>query len=113
MKKEKKGGYWTAYYDEDTGRYFARIMYINREGLEQYDYEIDADVYSRLGTFADDNDNERLIRTAKLAYSHENTMYGTLGDERTVWDDDAHEAMERHEGRGGEKENKKKKRKKK
>ena len=94
METKKKGNYWTAYYDEETGRYFARIMYISREGLEQYDYEIDRDVYSRLGTFADDTDNERLIREAKMTYSHENTMYGTLGDERTVWDGEAHEAME-------------------
>ena len=93
MKTKKQGSNWTAYYDPDTGRYFAEIMYTSREGREQYDYEITQDVYSRLGTFSDDVDNERLIKTAKMTYSFENTMYGTLGPERTVWDEEAREAM--------------------
>ena len=95
MVTEKKGNYWTAYYDSDTGRYFARIMYISREGCEQYDYEITEDVFNRLGTFADDNENEELIRTAKMTYSFEDTMYGTLGPERTVWDEEAHESTKK------------------
>ncbi len=94
MKTEKRGNNWTAYYDPETDRYFAEIIYTSREGREQYDYEITADLYSFLGTFEDDVENERLIRTAKMTYSFENTMYGTLGPERTVWDEEAHEAME-------------------
>ena len=93
MKTEKRGNNWTAYYDPDTKRYFAEIMYTSREGREQYDYEITQDIYGRLGTFQDDVENERLIKTAKMTYSFENTMYGTLGPERTVWDEEAHEAM--------------------
>ena len=93
MKTKKQGSCWTAYYDPETGRYFAKIMYTSREGREQYDYEITQDIYSRLGTFADDTDNERLIRSAKMTYSFENTMYGTLGPERTVWDEEANESM--------------------
>ena len=93
MKTEKKGNNWTAYHDPETGRYFAEIMYTSREGREQYDYEITQDIYSRLGTFSDDTDNERQIKTGKMTYSFENTMYGTLGPERMVWDDEANEAM--------------------
>ena len=93
MKTKKKGNNWTAYYDPETGRYFAEIMYTSREGREQYNYEITADIYSRLGTFGDDVENERLIKTADMTYSFENTMYGTLGPERTVWDEEANEAM--------------------
>ena len=93
MKTQKHGNNWTAYYDPGTGRYFARIMYTSREGREQYDYEITKDVYSRLGTFGCDTDNEQLIKSAKMTYSFENTMYGTLGPERTVWDGEANEAM--------------------
>ena len=95
MKTEKRGGNWTAYYDTETGRYFAEIMYTSREGREQYDYEITRDIFDRLGTFGDDLENERLIKTAKMTYSFENTMYGTLGPERTVWDEEASEAMDR------------------
>lgn len=95
MKTEKRGGNWAAYYDTETGRYFAEIMYTSREGREQYDYEITRDIYDRLGTFGDDLENERLIKTAKMTYSFENTMYGTLGPERTVWDEEAREAMDR------------------
>jgi hypothetical protein len=29
-----------------------------------------------------------------MSYSFENTMYGTLGPERTVWDEEINEAME-------------------
>ena len=58
--KPKKGNNWTAYYDPDTKRYFAEIIYTSREGREQYNYEITQDIYSRLGTFDDDTDNERL-----------------------------------------------------
>ena len=89
----KKGNNWTAFYDSDTGRYFAEIMYTSREGREQYDYEISRDIYSLLGSFANDADNERLIKTAKMTYSFENTMYGTLGPERTVWDEESNKAM--------------------
>ena len=93
MKTEKKGHNWTAYYDPDTNRYFAEIIYTSREGREQYDYEITQDIYARLGTFAVDYENEELIKTAKMTYSFENTMYGTLGPERVVWDEEANEAM--------------------
>ena len=93
MKTKKNGNNWTAYYDPETGRYFAEIMYTSREGREQYNYEITKDIYSRLGTFRDDIENERLIKTANMTYSFENTMYGTLGPERTVWDEEANEAM--------------------
>ena len=93
MNTKKKGNNWTAYYDPETGRYFAEIMYTSREGREQYDYEITQDIYNRLGTFKDDIENERLIKTAKMAYSFENTMYGTLGPESVVWDEEANETM--------------------
>ena len=36
MKNKKQGNNWTAYYDNDTKRYFAEIMYTSREGREQY-----------------------------------------------------------------------------
>lgn len=108
MKTKKKGSNWTAYYDEDNGRYFAEIMYTSREGREQYDYEITADIYSRLGTFADDIENERLIKTGEMTYSFENTMYGTLGPERTVWNEEANEAMKAAEAKQN-KDSKKKK----
>lgn len=55
--------------------------------------------YSGLGTFADDIENERLIKTGKMTYSFENTMYGTLGPERTVWDKEANEAMKAAEAK--------------
>ena len=93
MKTMKKGNNWTAYFDPETGRCFAEIMYTSREGREQYNYEITEDVYNRLGSFGDDVENERLIKTAKMTYSFENTMYGTLGPERTVWDEEADESM--------------------
>ena len=95
MNTMKKGNNWTAYFDPETGRCFAEIMYTSREGREQYNYEITEDVYNRLGSFGDDVENERLIKTAKMTYSFENTMYGTLGPERTVWDEEADESMRR------------------
>ena len=91
--KPKKGNNWTAFYDPDTKRYFAEIIYTSREGREQYNYEITQDIYNRLGTFRDDVENERLIHTAKRTYSFVNTMYGTLCPERVVWDEEANEAM--------------------
>ena len=99
MDNQKRGNNWTAFRDPDTGRYFAEIIYTSREGREQYDYEISRDIYSRLGTFADDTDNERLIKTANMTYSFENTMYGTLGPVRTVWDEKANEVMKAAEAK--------------
>lgn len=32
-------------------------------------------------------------RYFSMSYSFENTMYGTLGPERTVWDEEANEAV--------------------
>ena len=89
----KKGNNWMAYFDPETKRYFAEIIYTSREGREQYNYEITQEIFGRLGTFAEDVENERLIKTSKITYSFENTMYGTLGPERTVWDEEAYEAM--------------------
>ena len=93
MKNKKQGSCWTAFFDPETKRYFAEIIYTSREGREQYDYEITREIYDRLGTFADDYENEELIRSGKITYSFENTMYGTLGPERMVWDEEAYEAM--------------------
>ena len=107
MKTDKHGNNWTAFFDPDTGRYFEEIMYTSREGREQYDYEITEDVYNKLGTFSDDIDNERLIKTAKMTYSFENTMYGTLGPERTVFDEEANEAMKAAEAKKNKKRKKK------
>lgn len=94
MKTKKEGNNWSAYYDPDSSRYFAEIIYTSREGREQYNYEITQDIYARLGTFAEDVENERLIKTGDMSYSFENTMYGTLGPERTVWNEEAEEAMQ-------------------
>ena len=58
MKTMKKGNYWTAYYDPETKRYFAEIMYISREGMEDYKYEITQGIYDRLGTFGKDSEDE-------------------------------------------------------
>ena len=104
MQTMKKGNYWTAYYDPETGRYFAEIIYTSREGREQYDYEITKENFDRLGTFGNESDNEELIRTAKLAYSFENTMYGTLGPKRTVWDEEAVDSMKQTVEKQAEKE---------
>ena len=100
MVTKKKGNNWTAYYDPETGRYFAEIIYTSREGREQYNYEITGDIFSRLGTFSDDIENERLIKTANMTYSFENTMYGTLGPERMVWDEEAEETILFKNGQG-------------
>ena len=97
MTSTKKGKYWTAFHDPESGRYFAEIMYINREGMEDYSFEITKEIFNTLGSFSDDTENERLIRSAKMIYSFENTMYGTLGPERTVWDEEANEAREEAE----------------
>ena len=93
MMTKKQGNNWTAYHDKDNDRYFAEIMYTSREGREQYDYEISREIYERLGSFGDDTENERLIKTANMTYSFENTMYGTLGPEKMVWDEEADKAM--------------------
>ena len=93
METKKKGNYWTAYYDPETNRYFAEILHISREGMENFNYEITQEIYEKLGTFTNDSDNEELIRNGEITYSFENTMYGTLGPERLVWNDEANEAM--------------------
>ncbi len=95
MKNKKHGNNWSAYYDSESGRYFAEIMYTSREGREHYRYEISESIYARLGTFGSDLDNEELIKSAEMTYSFENTMYGTLGPERNVWDEEANNTMKK------------------
>ena len=102
MKTKKQGNNWTAFFDSETGRYFAEIIYTSREGREQYNYEISKEIYNRLGKSGDDTDNERLIKSARMIYSFENTMYGTLGPERTVWDEEALEIMKNGSGKEAE-----------
>ena len=62
-------------------------MYTNREGQTRYLYEITKEVFDRLGSFPDDYDNDRLIETGRLLFRFEDTMYGTMGPERSVHDD--------------------------
>ena len=99
METKKKGNCWTAYFDPETNRYFAEILHISREGMENYNYEITQEIYEKLGTFSHDADNEMLIETGNRTYSFENTMYGTLGPERLVWDEEANDAMKEAVGK--------------
>jgi hypothetical protein len=62
-------------------------MYTNREGQTRFLYEITKEVFDRLGSFPDDYDNDRLIETGRLLFRFEDTMYGTMGPERSVHDD--------------------------
>lgn len=91
---KKQGDYWTAYHDPETGRCFAEIIYTSREGREQYNYELTKEVYDKLGTIDDESANIELIKECNRTYSFENTMYGTLGPERLVWDEEAQDAMD-------------------
>ena len=87
MKLFKEGNYWKACYDQKHRKYFGYLMYTNREGQTRYLYEITKEIFDRLGSFPNDNDNDELIGTGRLLYRFENTMYGTLGPEESVYDD--------------------------
>lgn len=88
MESYKKGNCWKACYDKDTGKYLGYIVYTSREGQERYLYEISKDVFDRLGSFKDDYENDRLIKDeGKSFYRFENTMYGTLGPEESVYEE--------------------------
>ena len=87
MKLCKKGNCWKACYDQQHKKYFGHLMYTNREGQTRYLYEITKEVFDRLGSFPDDYDNDRLIETGRLLFRFEDTMYGTMGPERSVHDD--------------------------
>jgi len=93
METKKKGNNWTAYFNPEKNIYFAEILYISREGMECYDYEITQEIYDKLGTFDEDYKSVELIETGERTYSFENTMYGTQGPRRTVWNDEANDAM--------------------
>lgn len=86
MKLFKEGNYWKACYDQQHKKYFAHLMYTNREGQTRYLYEITKEVFDRLGSFPDDYDNDRLIETGRLLFRFEDTMYGTMGPEWSVHD---------------------------
>lgn len=103
METKKKGNNWTAYYDPDTKRYFAEIMYTSREGREEYHFELTPEIFEKLGSFSKDYENEELIKTAERTYTYENTMYGTLGPERLVWDEEAEAAMDECVKKNGDK----------
>ena len=87
MKKLKEGNYWKACFDQKHNKYLGRLVYTNREGQTRELYEITSEVFDRLGSFPDDNDNDRLIQTGKLLFRFEDTMYGTLGPVYSVYDD--------------------------
>ncbi len=87
MKKLKEGNCWKACFDQKHNKYLGRIVCTNREGQTRELYEITGEVFNRLGSFADDYDNECLIRTGKLLFRFEDTMYGTLGPVYSVYDD--------------------------
>lgn len=87
MKLYKEGNCWKACYDQQRQKYYGHLMYTNREGQTRYLYEITKEVFDRLGSFPDDYDNDRLIETGRLLFRFEDTMYGTMGPERSVHDD--------------------------
>ena len=87
MKLFKEGYCWKACYDQQHKKYFAHLMYTNREGQTRYLYEITKEVFDRLGSFPNDYDNDRLIETGRLLFRFEDTMYGTMGPEWSVHDE--------------------------
>lgn len=87
MKKLKEGIYWKACYDQRHNKYLGHIVCTNREGQTRELYEITSEIFNRLGSFSEDIDNERLIRTGKLLFRFEDTIYGTLGPVSSVYDD--------------------------
>ena len=87
MELYKEGNCWKACYDQQHKKYFGYLMYTNREGQTRFLYEITKEIFDRLGSFPDDYDNDQLIRTGRLLFHFENTMYGTMGPERHVLDD--------------------------
>ena len=93
MKLYKEGNYWKACYDQERRKYYGYLMYTNREGQTRFLYEITKEIFDRLGSFPNDYDNDSLIKTVRLLFHFENTMYGTLGPERRVRDEEALEAM--------------------
>ncbi|MBR3251406.1 MAG: hypothetical protein IKF80_06830 [Erysipelotrichaceae bacterium] len=72
-------------------------MCTGHEDREQDNYEITRNIFDRLGTFADDGENERLIKNAKMTNSFENMMYVTLGPERTILDEETYKTMSEYE----------------
>lgn len=87
MELFKEGNCWKAVYDQRFNKYFAHLMYTNREGQTRFLYEISKEVFDRLGSFPDDYDNDRLIGTGRLLFRFENTMYGTMGPDCSMHDD--------------------------
>ena len=87
MKLFKEGNYWKACYDQTRNMYLGYLMYTDREGQTRFLYEITNEIFNRLGSFPNDYDNDELIKTGRLLYRFENTMYGTLGPEESVLDD--------------------------
>lgn len=87
MKLCKEGNCWRACYDQERRKYYAYLMYTNREGQTRFLYEITKEIFDRLGSFPNDYDNDSLIKTGRLLFHFENTMYGTMGPERMTLDD--------------------------
>ena len=87
MNLYKEGNYWKACYDQERGKYYGYLMYTDREGQTRFLYEITKEIFDRLGSFPNDYDNDKLIGTGRLLYRFEDTMYGTLGPEESVYDD--------------------------
>ena len=87
MQLLKKGSGWTACFDKNHNRYVAELYNTDREGCTRNLFEITQDIFARLGTFADNYENEKLMKTGRELYYFENTMYGTQGPHKVVFDD--------------------------
>ena len=87
MKLYKEGNYWKACYDQERRKYYGYLMYTNREGQTRCLYEITKEIFDRLGSFPNDYDNDSLIKTGRLLFHFENTMYGTMGPESVTLDE--------------------------
>ena len=87
MKLYKEGNHWKACYDQERRKYYGYLMYTDREGQTRYLYEITKEIFDRLGSFSEDYENDRLIETGRRLFRFENTMYGTMGPEHHVYDE--------------------------
>ena len=82
-------------YVKDDPKFVSRVRFASlwrKSAFGDFDIKDEENCYKEC--FSDESENERLIRTGKIAYSFENTMYGTLGPERMVWDEETWEAMD-------------------
>ncbi len=93
---KENSSFWTVVFDEDKNIYYGDVYLGNENGLWYSLYEINKDIYDMAGSFPnDDYKSQNLIKTGKLLYFVEDSIFSN-GSQEEIIDQDYRKIIDKY-----------------